>query len=124
MTKIPVKNWRDLPFEKWTVTTVRAMLSEQHEALYGIPYVTRSHAMEGRCIKSMLTEHGAEAVKAFIEVCFADYKPNAQYPGLNFTFMYSYMRSRLLPRVLHALKVRTTPAETGEQDEQIDKNWW
>ena len=127
MTKVPVSNWRELPYEKWSVTTVRAFLKERHEAIYGIPYVTRSHAMEGRLIKTMLTDHGAEVVRTFAEVCFVEYKPNQQYPGLNFAFMFSYMRERTLPKVLLKLKTQeqavVQSAETGEE-EKIDSDWW
>ena len=127
MTKVKVSDWQNLPYEKWSVTTVRAYLREMHEGIFGIPYVTNSHAMEGRLIKSMLAEHGGEVVKYFINACIAEYKPTRQYPGLNFAFMYSYMKGRNLPRVLLEIKkaqlAEQQPAETGEE-EQIDSEWW
>lgn len=60
--------------------------------------------MEGRMLKAFIAEHKPEATKQFIDACFADYKPTREYPGLNFAFMYSYMRSRLLPRVLEEIR--------------------
>ncbi|PFP30200.1 hypothetical protein COJ96_05660 [Bacillus sp. AFS073361] len=104
-TKKPnVKDWRNLPKESWTVTTFRQFLYDQHEAKYGIKYTTRSFAIEGRWIKAMVAEHGAEVVKAFIEGCLAEYKPTRDYPGLNFSFMFTYQRARVLPRVLAEVK--------------------
>ncbi|WP_026592179.1 hypothetical protein [Bacillus sp. UNC437CL72CviS29] len=104
MTRISTKDFRNLPIEKWNVTTFREYLKHVHEERYKIPYVTRSYAMEGRMLKAFIAEHKPEATKRFIDVCFADYKPTREYPGLNFAFMYSYMRSRLLPQILDDLR--------------------
>ncbi|MHA4153246.1 hypothetical protein [Bacillus cereus] len=104
MTHISTKDFRSLPIEKWNVTTFREYLKHEHEERYKIPYVTRSYAMEGRMLKMSLAEYNQEVLKRFIDACFADYKPTREYPGLNFAFMYSYMRSRLLPRVLEEIR--------------------
>ncbi|MGG1445059.1 hypothetical protein ABE354_24005 [Brevibacillus laterosporus] len=48
----------------------------------------------------MIDEHGSEMVKRFIDGCFREYKPTRQYPTLTFTFMYTYMRARVLAKVL------------------------
>ncbi|MBO1583295.1 hypothetical protein [Bacillus sp. XF8] len=108
MTRISTKDFRNLPIEKWNVTTFREYLKHVHEDRYNIPYVTRSYAMEGRMLKTSLAEYNQEATKRFIDACFADYKPTREYPGLNFAFMYSYMRGRLLPRVLDELRREET----------------
>ncbi|WP_026593433.1 hypothetical protein [Bacillus sp. UNC437CL72CviS29] len=106
MTRISTKDFRNLPIEKWNVTTFREYLKHEHEERYKIPYVTRSYAMEGRMLKRSLAEYNQEVLKRFIDACFADYKPTREYPGLNFAFMYSYMRSRLLLRILDELRKR------------------
>jgi hypothetical protein len=90
--------------KKSEVTLVRDHLRDRHLDLYGIDYVTNNYAMEGRQLKSMIAEYGAEVVKRFVNECFRDYKPTRQYPGLNFAFMYSYQRARVLPRVLAEMK--------------------
>ncbi|WP_235848493.1 hypothetical protein [Litchfieldia alkalitelluris] len=90
--------------KKSDVTLLREHLKQRHTELYGIDYVTRNHAVEGRWLKSMITEFGADVVKRFIDECFAEYKPTKQYPGLNFAFMFSYQRSRILPRILAEVK--------------------
>ncbi|PEL95784.1 hypothetical protein CN604_24725 [Bacillus wiedmannii] len=104
MTRISTKDFRNLSIEKWNVTTFREYLKHVHEERYKIPYVTRSYAMEGRMLKTFIAEYKPEATKRFIDACFADYKPTREYPGLNFAFMFSYMRSRLLPRVLEEIR--------------------
>ncbi|KFM99721.1 hypothetical protein D0U04_13585 [Bacillus clarus] len=104
MTRISTKDFRNLPIEKWNVTTFREYMLHVHETKYKIPYVARNYAVEGRMLKAFIAEHKPEATKRFIDACFADYKPTREYPGLNFAFMYSYMRSRLLPRVLDELR--------------------
>ncbi len=106
---------------KSDVTILREHLRERHAELYGIDYVTRGHAVEGRMIKTMIAEHGAEVVRKFVDECFHDYRPTAQYPGLNFAFMYSYMRERNLPRVLAEHKREqqraTAPTQTLNDEE-------
>lgn len=117
MPRISTKDFRNLPIEKWNVTTFREYLKHEHEERYKIPYVTRSYAMEGRMLKMSLAEYNQEVLKRFIDACFADYKPTREYPGLNFAFMYSYMRSRLLPRVLE--EIRRKGAHLSRNMEQI-----
>ncbi|MEM5645581.1 hypothetical protein AAHH72_12240 [Bacillus cereus] len=117
MARTSTKDFRNLPIEKWNVTTFREYLKHVHEERYKIPYVTRSHAMEGRMLKTFIAEHTSEATKRFIDTCFADYKPTREYPGLNFAFMYSYMRSRLLLRVLE--EIRKKSAHLSRNTEHI-----
>jgi hypothetical protein len=104
MTKISAKDWRNRDIADWNTTTFRQYLADQHEAKYAIKYTTRNFAIEARWLKSMIAEHGAEIVKAFIEGCFAEYKPTRDYPGLNFAFMFTYQRARILPRVMSDMK--------------------
>jgi hypothetical protein len=122
--KPSVKDWRNLPTTEWTVTTFRQYLADQHEQRYAIKYTTRSFAVEGRWLKSMIAEHGAEIVKAFIDGCFAEYKPTRDYPGLNFAFMFSYQRARILPRVMADMK-RIKRYQTSVDDRDLDniKDW-
>jgi hypothetical protein len=91
--------WEERDIEDWNAVTYRAYLSDRHEELYGIPYVSYNYAMEGGMIKRTYEKYGKVATKSFIDACFADYKPSKKYPGINFAFMYTYMR-RLLPQVL------------------------
>jgi hypothetical protein len=118
------KDWHALPVDKWTVTTFRHYLFDRHQELFGIKYVTRNHAVEGRMLKNMIAEEGPDVTKRFIDACLAEYKPTPQYPGVSFTFMYSYMRARVLPRVLAEVQraqvaTQTTTRLTEEQADQL-----
>jgi hypothetical protein len=117
------KDWRALPVDKWTVTTFRHYLFDRHSELYGIKYITRNHAVEGRMLKNMIAEEGPDVTKHFIDACFAEYKPTTQYPGVSFAFMYSYMRARVLPRVLAEMKreAQARQVSAGLSDEQADE---
>jgi hypothetical protein len=116
------KDWRALPVDKWTVTTFRHYLFDRHSELYGIKYVTRNHAVEGRMLKNMIAEEGPEVTKRFIDACLAEYKPTPAYPGVSFAFMYSFMRARVLPRVLAEMKreQQARQVSAGLSDEQAD----
>lgn len=117
--KPPAKDWRNRDVADWTVATFQAYLKDEHERHYGIPYVTRNYGIEGRWLKSMIAEHGAEVVRKFIDGCFEEYRPTAQYPGLNFAFMFTYQRIRILPRVLAEVK-RAKDAEVRRQQTKVD----
>jgi hypothetical protein len=97
----PAKSWREREIPDWNVTTFTSYLTDRHTELYGIPYVPgRGWRAEQGMIKRMIDEHGPEVVRRFIDGCFREYRPTCDYPGVNFTFMYTYMRGRVLPKVL------------------------
>lgn len=116
--KPPAKDWRNRAIDDWTVATFQAYLCDEHERLYGIKYTARNYGMEGRWIKLMLAEHGAEVVRKFIDACFAEYRPTPQYPGINFSFMFCYQKNRILPRVLAGQKRN----EQTKQSQNLDFN--
>ena len=126
-SKISTKDWRNLPTEHWNTTTFRQYIADKHAELYGIPYVTNNYATEAGMIKRTIDEYGAEATKAMIDIAFAEYKPTRIYPGLNFAFIYSFMRSRILPRVLAEQK-RAEAKGTGEvvewKADEVSAEWW
>ena len=98
----PAKSWREREVSDWNVTTFTSYLTARHAERYGIPYVPGRGGwrMEQGAIKRMVGEHGPEVVRKFIDACFREYRPTREYPALNFTFMYAYMRGRVLPKVL------------------------
>ncbi|KQL18809.1 hypothetical protein [Cytobacillus solani] len=108
--KVAAKDWRNREQADWTIATFQQYLKDAHEERYGIAYTTRSYGLEGRWLKTLIAEHGAEVVRKFIDACFAEYRPTPQYPGLNFAFMFTYQRGRVLPRVL-AEQARKTKAQ-------------
>ncbi|WP_188069029.1 hypothetical protein [Brevibacillus brevis] len=98
----PAKDWRNRNIADWNTVSFTEFLRDRHTELYGIAYVPGRGGwrMEQGVIKRMVGEHGVQVVRKFIDGCFRDYVPKAEYPGLNFTFMYTYMRDRVLPKVL------------------------
>jgi hypothetical protein len=118
-----IKDWRNLPTEQWSVTTFRQFLADQHFERYGIAYTARNYAIEARWLKLMIAEHGPEVVREFIFCCMKEYKPTAQYPGINFGFMYSYMRPRVLPRVLNATKLNKVSRSSNDGTSEDIDNW-
>ncbi|WPS88787.1 hypothetical protein SMD22_07500 [Brevibacillus halotolerans] len=101
----PAKAWREREVSDWNTTTFTEYLRDRHAELYGLPYVpARGWRSEQGMIKRMIDEHGAEVVKRFIDECFREYRPTREYPGLSFTFMFTYMRARNLPKALREEK--------------------
>ncbi|WP_338461652.1 hypothetical protein V5G20_18045 [Brevibacillus borstelensis] len=102
-TKLPpAKAWRERDIADWNALSFTEYLRDRHRELYGIPYVPGRGGWrrEQGEIKRMVTEHGPEVVRRFVDGCFREYRPTRDYPGVNFTFMYAYMRGRVLPKVL------------------------
>lgn len=127
MAKIKTDDYVNLPIEQWNATTFRAYMKDLHEVKYGIPYVANNFAVEGRMITNMRTEYGNDITKRFIAKCFAEHKPsNPKFPGLNFGFMYSYLRERYLPVVMVELQKEKLKAKHTEQATQteIDTEWF
>lgn len=116
----PATDWQARNTVDWNATTYRAYLTEKHEEHYGIPYIARNYAMEAKLIKSMYEEHGKEATRKFIDVCFKDYKPTPKYPGSNFAFMYSCMKGRILPKILADQKQGEKREVRKERREKVD----
>lgn len=92
--------WQRLDTSEWNTRSFQAYLKDKHKETYGIDYVPRSIRMEAGMIKNFLNEHGPEVLREFIDECFKRHKPSQQYPGLNFWFIYTYLRTQYLPRVL------------------------
>lgn len=126
MPRVNTRDWLNLPVDKWNVTTFRAYMAHLHQEKFGIPYVTNNYAVEGRFIKDTFEKYGKEATKRFIERCFDMYKPTPQYPGINYGFMYSYMRQRILPQVLKELAAEKLRKQRQQQaqTQKIDKDWF
>jgi hypothetical protein len=123
----PAKSWREREIPDWNVTTFTSYLTDRHAELYGIPYVPGRGGWraEQGMIKRMIGEHGAVVVRRFIDGCFREYRPKREYPGVNFTFMYTYMRGRVLPKVLAEEKreVRRELAEVARPSFEELAEW-
>ncbi|OAJ75122.1 hypothetical protein AYJ08_05755 [Brevibacillus sp. SKDU10] len=115
----PAKSWREREVADWNTTTFTEYLRDRHAELYGLPYVPAcGWRSEQGIIKRMIDEHGTEIVKRFIDGCFRTYKPTRQYPTLTFTFMYTYMRARVLATALREER-RVTAAENVLSENEL-----
>lgn len=112
MAKLPPANdWKARDIEDWNATTFRAYLADRHQERFGIPYVTNNIAAEARNIKRMYEQYGKQVTKDFIDECLRQYRPGPNYQGITFFFMFSYMRERVLPKVLKAHMDRQRKSE-------------
>jgi hypothetical protein len=128
--KLPkADDWQARDITDWNTTTFRQYLYDRHRELYGLDYVG---AVKRDCgmISDMIKKTDKATVKAFIDACFADYKPTPKYPTLNFYFMKTYMSERVLPKVLLAQRAESLlgaeelPIEKTEDSESLENIEW
>src|SRR5690606_23865414 len=100
---------------------------DKHKELFGIDYVPFKgwNAEKGMIGDIIGTRTGKprkgsnEALKRFIDLTFADYKPTPQYPGTNFGFMWTYRKN-----VWQRLQAESKRREVAEQKrEQQAQDW-
>lgn len=113
------KSYSEKPVDKWNTKDFLAYMSDEHQKKFGIPYIPvggwqREAGMLGNLIgtRTKPAKYDKETIKYFIDLCIKTYRPNEQYPGINFTFMYSY-RPREFQQAIVATK-RKQAAESAE----------
>lgn len=123
---MPTKKYDELPVDKWNTAHFTQYLKAEHKRLYNVDYTPfRGYQAEagilGRYIGTAKKPglYAKPLVKAFIDACFAEYKPSAQYPGISFGFMSTYM-TRNLQR-LQAEEARKATASDAVQASDNDK---
>jgi hypothetical protein len=129
--RINTKEWRDLPYDKWTTASVLAYFTEMNTELYGMEYAPmRNYGFEQGAIKQALTKHGAELLRQAFDECFRDYRPNREYPILTAGFALSYRVNGIIPRLKaeQAEKDRLTAERERISEVTIDhkelEKWW
>ena len=100
--KLDTKDFKNLPLDKWNSTTIREYIKFLNTERFGIPAVTFNVRQENGMISKFVKEYGIETTKLLVEECVRKYRPNANYPTVNFATMYSYMKAYELPRVMKA----------------------
>lgn len=102
------KNYDELPVEKWNTRHFKQYLESEHRRLYDAMYVpARSHQAEAGLLSNYIgtgprTKRKIErkvsnaVLKDFIDRCFAEWRPNSQYPNITFFFMHTYMGRHLV----------------------------
>lgn len=123
----------DKPVSKWNVRDFQAYLKAEHERLYGVPYVpmpTREPwkaeaGMLGRWVgtKRKPGEYGPEITKRFIDLCFAEYRPTAKWPGVSFGWMKTYKGTKI-QRVAAEIKAEAAAQQRREQQAEIGDDFY
>ncbi|WP_033575330.1 hypothetical protein [Bacillus amyloliquefaciens] len=115
------------PVAKWNTRDFQAYLKAEHERLYGVPYVPmRGYQAEagmlGRWVgtKRKPGAYGPGITKRFIDMCFADYKPSIEWPGVSFGWMQTYM-GRNLQRAVSAVLAEEA---RGKRNNDVDDAWF
>lgn len=111
--KVNSKDWREIDIESWNGTTFRAYMNELHLSKFGIPYVATNIRVENGMISNACKEWGKPVVKRFVEICIENYKPSVRFPGINFGFMYSYMKN-YVPRAMDEVRKETVQQKLEE----------
>jgi len=121
--RVNTKEWRNLPYNKWTTATVLAYFVEMNAELYGMEYAPmRNYGFEQGAIKQALIKHGAELLHlSFIE-CFREYKSTRDYPILTAGFCLSYRVNGIIPRLKaeHAERERLSAEKERASTVTID----
>ena len=96
------KHYSEIDVSKWNTAHFQSYIADKHVEHCGIQYVSAGSIVAERNLiaKYIGTArkdgmYGKDVFKAFIDACFVQYTPTAQYPGLSLWFMTTYM-SRLL----------------------------
>ncbi|MCY8754772.1 hypothetical protein [Bacillus haynesii] len=120
----------DKPVSKWNVRDFQSYLKAEHERLYGIPYVPmRGWKAEAGMLGSWVGtkrkpgEYGPEVTKRFIDLCFAEYRPTAEWPGVNFGWMKTYMGTKI-QRVAAEIQAEEEAQQRREQQAEIGDDFY
>lgn len=127
VTKMPTT---DKPVSKWNVRDFQSYLKAEHERLFGLPYVPMrgwkaEAGMLGRWVGTNRKpgEYGPEITKRFIDLCFAEYRPTAEWPGISFGFMQTYM-GRNLQRAVAEIRDEEEAKQRREQQAEIGDDFY
>ena len=120
--KVNTKDWANLPKELWNATTVREYIKDLNVKGLGIPCISNNVRVENAMISKFIKDYGIETTVRFVKRCVDSYKPNPNYPTVNFTTMYSYMKQWELPRVMKAQLQESRLAEIKAKQVQKVSN--
>lgn len=125
MTKL---TYNEKLVENWTVNDFLAYITERHAEVYGVEYRPfRSWAAERGLIGGLIgtrqkpRKYEPEVVKAFIDECFRIHKSTREYPGVSFTWFWTY-KTAVWQKVLAEMKRKAIVQKAVEADE-IDDDW-
>jgi hypothetical protein len=122
------KTYSEKPVDKWSVNDFLSYISDRHYQLYGVEYRPgRSWAAERGLIGGLIgtrqkpRKYEPALVKAFIDECFRTHRVSREYPGVSFTWFWTY-KTAVWQRVLADAKRKQAVQQAVEQDE-FDDDW-
>lgn len=133
------KHYTDKPTADWNANDFLAYLTDRHLEVYGVEYRPyRSWAAERGLIGGLIgtkpsagksgkpRKYEPEVVREFIDRCFANHRVSAQYPGVSFTWWWTYKTAEW-QRVLAANAPRKAWEERRQATEgqaEYYADWW
>ena len=121
-------NYESKPIEKWTVRDFHTYMQAEHLRRFGVSYAPwRSWRTEQGLLGTLIgTQRKAgkyekAVMRKFIDRCFGGYRPTAQYPGISFGFMWTYMQREM--QAVEAEAVREQRAEEQAEDYEGVAEW-
>lgn len=130
--KLSTKNWKELPIDKWTVTTFHEYLIYKNKEKYGAIYVpfgqgpiSQRWVVEKGQIKQAYEKYGKEVILKYIDKCFETHRYNPKFPVMSFGFCWAYKRNELSIANTEVKKAEER-AEMAERSDstQIDEEWF
>lgn len=119
-----VQAYETKPVEKWNVRDFHVYMQAEHLRKFGVSYAPmRSWRTEQGLLGNIIGTakkdgtHDKALIKAFIDRCFANYKPNANYPGISFGFCWTYMQRELQLAEIDARR----QAEVAQANEDVEE---
>lgn len=120
-------DYANLPHDQWNVTTLRAYVSDKHEAIKGVPYAPfRGWGAESRMMRDALKQYGAKACADAYLTELRLYRQTPQYPGFSFGFAWSYKKDafqRAYVAYMRDMSPRQVVSETNENDTEGTVDW-
>jgi hypothetical protein len=119
--------YNEKPVANWTVNDLLAYIAERHAQVYGVEYRPfRSWSAERGLIGGLIgtrqkpRKYEPELVKAFVDECFHSHKGTREYPGVSFTWLWTY-KTAVWQRV-QADSKRKVSVQKAEKEE-FDDDW-
>lgn len=114
-------SYKDKDIEQWNVNDLLKYMEDRHRELFNCEYQPfGSWQMERGMIGNAFGttrkngDYPKIVIKAFVDYCFNNFKPNANYRGVNFGFIFTYRKN-----VLQAIEERYNRKQ--EDDKNISK---
>jgi hypothetical protein len=127
----PAHDWRNRDISDWNVSTFHAYLIDKNTELFSAEYVpfgkgpiSRRWQTEKGQMKQAITAYGNVVLRAFIARCLKRHKPSADFPHINFGFMYAYMRDEMARAVAEIERdARRTVTDGGAPSTEEINDW-